>query len=211
MKTPLIWISIAALSFLMGLVMPYFEGRTNSWWIVPPLLPAELIPVLSLLASFFALFVLLVDAIIFRRHRLPIVSLFVLSFALLVGRIFIIPADIFHRGFHSFAQHTLTDEEWRAIARFAQLHISPECGFWRWRDNDPSLLTEFCASTNIEKLGSRFAIFVHPTYTEITWGSALTGHRSVVVFTGTDTSFPKRNNPMPLFLANDIATYVDSD
>jgi len=66
------------------------------------------------------------------------------------------------------------------------------------------------AATPIRKLSPFPRIFVDPDRTSIYWGGALTGHRSVVVFTHKGGPL-SRDEPGGTVIAEDIVTFISAD
>ena len=126
MAGPVKWMIVAMISFSLRLAMPYLEGRTNSWWAIPPMLPADLLPPVLMFVSSIVLFSNWIRAAVAKRPALTAASLFFVSLLLLGFSFTVRTADIFHRGFLQYAKHVLTADEWRSISRFAQEHLQPE-------------------------------------------------------------------------------------
>jgi len=121
----LVLFSLSVLSFISAIVMPYCEGRENSIWAVPPLLPAEIVPLGLLFLIAAILFFFLVASLI-RKSDILVATLFFLgSVMLFAGFFFINNQRLYLFGFTNYAKNVLTTEEWRSIARVAQAKMKP--------------------------------------------------------------------------------------
>ena len=197
--------------------MPYCEGRENSIWVVPPLLPAEIVP-LGLLFLTAAIFFFCLVASLIRKCDILVATLFFLGgLVLFAGWFFINNQRLYLFGFTNYARNVLTTEEWRSIARFAQAKMKPDdylSAFDIMVENGGkrNLWSEFTNHTQIQKLGPGLTISVPaPDRTEIEWGSALVGHRAVLIYSNTnDISPPDDVFSGPLFFAPDIATFIEN-
>lgn len=117
---------VVIIAFGLRFSMPYLEGRTNSWWAIPPMLPADLLPLLLMFFSSFVLFLNWIGTLTGKRPALAAASLFFFSLLLLSVGFAVRTRDLFHRGFFQYANHVLTADEWRSISQFAQAHLQPE-------------------------------------------------------------------------------------
>jgi hypothetical protein len=217
MKGRVLWTFGALLSFASGLLMPYCEGRSNSWWAIPPLPPADLLPVLVLFVACAVLLSSCVRSVLSRRRVVTTAWLFCICLTLLVVRLGVRPADLFHRGFHHYAKSVLTADEWRSISRVAQERLRPEGrlpgprkNLWDEKEHR-ALWVDLCGTTQIQKLDPSLMILVRAQETEIVWGGALTGHRGVVIFTGSPAEDQRSRWSATLFITDDIATFVSAD
>jgi len=189
LKVQIILVSVSLLSVGLGVVMSYFEGRSNSLSVIPTFLPAIVVPFLCLFVSCMVLFSLGIHSLYKKQHRIVVWWMFFLSLALCRALFFIDYGAIFARGFHDYAEHVLTPDEWRAISRFAQEHIKPDesiSGPGKGLGDDAvnrAIWPQFEAATQIKKLPSKWLISVNSDWTEIEWGGALVGHRAVRVTT----------------------------
>ena len=215
--SPLKWSWVAILSFILVMLLPYLEGRCNDVWPSPPMLPSNLLPLLSLLVSCLVLFAGALRA--FRDNRDSAVNcgMFVLSALLLATAIRLRPADRYHLGFTNYAQAVLTPDEWRLLSRVAQENLGPEGrlpgpgkNLWDERQHR-SKWVALCAATQIKKLSPDLMVFVHPDSTAFAWGGALTGHRGLIVYRGRDPEAQRRGSRGLTFIAEDIAAFTSSD
>lgn len=210
------WTVIAVVSFVSYVWMPYWEGRSNSWWAIPPLLPADSLPLLLLLVACIALLNRCVRSLYFKRRSVATTGMCLIGLLLFYLCFLIRSADTFHRGFSDYARTVLTAEEWRGIARLAQEQLKPQGsisgpGKNLWNEADRALWTKFTAGTRIQKLDPRLMIFVSPKSTTIEWGGALTGHRAVIIFTHKNGQLPPNIFGAGTFIAGDIATYISAE
>jgi hypothetical protein len=213
-----IWTVFAIISFILALVMPYCEGRTNSLWIVPPtIIPADILPMFWLFLSCIVLFVLCIRSLLARRHVMITSLMFLVSLLFFCSWFKVRPADIFQRGFNNYAKNVLTAEEWRSIAKFAQTNLPPEGmlpgprkNLWDVKENGP-LWSALCAVTQIQKLDPSLTIYAHTGQTEIVWGGTLVGHRGVIVFASKADAAQDPSNYQTSFIADDIVTFISSD
>lgn len=198
--------------------MPYWEGRSNSLWILPPLIPADTLPLLALFISFLCLLGILIRSLIRRQNRLEVTWMFSATLIFVVVWLSIVPMARYHRGFTHYVKTVLTPDEWRDISRFAQTHLQP--GEWLFgprrqkKPEDRDLWAKFTTSTQIEKLDTDFAlIHVESGSTTISWGGGLVGHRGVIVYS--DGSRKESEDPphffRSTFIADDILVFVSSD
>ncbi|HEX3625575.1 MAG TPA: hypothetical protein VH280_09125 [Verrucomicrobiae bacterium] len=151
-------ISLSVLSFILAIVMPYCEGRTNSVWVVPPLLPADLVPYFLLFLSAAILFCYTVGSLIGKRNIIATALMFLVSLLLFFGWSSINRQGLYLLGFRNYAKNILTVEEWRSISRFAQKSIEPGGRLWgpaktRQNDSEQILWSGFTNHTQIQKLG----------------------------------------------------------
>jgi hypothetical protein len=214
MKKPIIWVLISLASFILVPVMPYFEGRTNSVWVFPPLLPADILPPFFILVSAVALFFCWIRSIRTKHRSFEVALMFCASLVFFLGCFAVDRADLYGLGFHSYAKNILTADEWRSISRFAQAHLKtgevlhgPSKNLWDEK-NERALWTELAAATRVQKLPSSLVIFVHPDCTTVVWGGALTGHRGVIIATGDGAAFQHGKSPHTRFITEDIATSI---
>ena len=216
-RIPGVWIFIAFISFVSGLVMPYLEGRSNSLWVVPPMLPASVVPLLALLVSLIALAWCWIRSLLAKRDSLAVSAM--LSLAVVMFGISIILPDsyLFHRGFRHYAKTVLTADEWRSIARLAQERLGPEGrlpgpdkNLWDEKEHR-ALWSDLCAATQIQKLDPSLMIFVRPEETEVVWGGALEGHRGVIILTGKGGDEQRGRLSQTMFIADDITTFISAD
>jgi hypothetical protein len=198
--------------------MPYCEGLKNSIWVVPPLLPAELVPLLLLFLNAVIFFFCMIHSLIKKHNVLAMTLMFLVSLLFFVGSFFIDHQRIYLYGFKNYAKDVLTTEEWRSISRFAQTHLKPG-DYLRGPektvqdDGERKLWSQFTNQTQIQKLGPYVMISIpDPGRTEIEWGSALVGHRAVIICSNTnDISPPNDVFRGPLFFAPDIAVYIENN
>src|SRR5260221_14413862 len=113
MKSPVVWTIIALVSFVSKVVMPYFEGCSNSWWVIPPMLPADLLPLLLLFVSCIVLLSRWIKSVVSKRHAVATALMFLVSLLLLSSSFILRSADLFKRGFYRYAVTVLTADEWR--------------------------------------------------------------------------------------------------
>jgi hypothetical protein len=208
-----VWILTALISFVSALVLPYVEGRMNSVWVVPPLLPAIAVPLLLLFASCLALLRCWIRSVRARQGGAG-GGWFFLSLVLFAAAILMPRADVFQRGLAHYAKTVLTAEEWRGIARFAQERLPaqgmlPGPGKNLWNETEHrALWTELSAATPIQKLEPALVILVRPDRTEIMWGGALAGHRGIMIFNGKKGEDANSRRSQARFIADDIATFI---
>jgi len=207
MKSSFIWTFIALVSFASGLVVPYVEGCSNSLWF-----PGDLLPLLLLFVSCIVLLSGWIRSIVSKRHVVATGLMLLISLLFFCASFMLRPADLFHLGFNHYAKTVLTSDEWRSISRFAQDHLKPEGqlpgpnkNLWNEKEHR-ALWSELTAATQIQKLDPSLMIFVRPGETEIVWGGALAGHRSIIIFTHKGDQSPRVS-----FIADDIATYISAD
>lgn len=197
--------------------MPYLEGRTNSIWIVPPVLPASVVPFVLLVVSCFVLLSTWMRSVMARRNAVA-AGLMFLAGLLLLGASFKVPtAALFRRGFNDYAKNALTADEWRGISRFAQEHLpadgrlpGPDKNLWNEKDHR-ALWSALTAETQVRRLDPSLMIFVRPEYTEIVWGGALLGHRAIIISTSRDGGAQREKSPTDLPVAEDIFTSAGPD
>ncbi|HSY19592.1 MAG TPA: hypothetical protein VK815_14720 [Candidatus Acidoferrales bacterium] len=215
LKKPMRWLSISLLSFISALLMPYCEGRSNTVWAIPPLVPADLLPLVLLFISCIVLLVHWIRSLAARRRAFAAGLMFCGGLLLLVAWFAVDRWSMYQLGFRDYAKNVLTADEWRGISRFAQEHLKPEETLdvrWKmlWNDEKHRVLwSEFTASTQIQKLPPSLVIYVQPEYTEIIWGGALTGHRCVMVAASGNDAFQRGKPSRALFIATDIATVIE--
>lgn len=212
MRSAVIWTFIAFVCFVSGLVLPYLEGRANSWWSIPPIIPVDLLPLVLLAVSCLVLLSVWIRSVLSKRHVVA-TGWMALSSVVFFGASFTVrPADLFQRGFCHYAKTVLTADEWRGISRFAQAHPTadgrlPGPGKNLWKETEHrALWSELAAATQIQKLDPSLMILVHPDETQIVWGGALEGHRSVTIFTQKRAPFSGAT-----FIADDIAICLGAD
>jgi hypothetical protein len=216
-KTQTIWFFITLISFITRLLIPYLEGRSNSLWVIPPLLPVDLLPFLFLLLSCIVLLSLWVRSMLAKCPTVAATSMSLTSLLLLAASFTIRPAECFHCGFRDYVEGVLTIGEWRAIAQFAQAHLPPEGKLPGprknlWNENDHrALWSALAAATQIQKLDPSLVIFVIPERTELMWGSALVGHRGVVISSAKNETDQRGGLSRTMFVAEDIATFMSAD
>jgi hypothetical protein len=209
-KPSKIWFFIASISFLSNLVIPYFEGRSNSWWF-----PVGLLPPVLLFVSCIALFLFCIRSVVAKRNGLAVMLFAAL---LLFGASFAIrPADLFLLGFRDYAKNVLTLDEWRGISRFAQEHLradgrlpGPGKNLWNEKDHR-ALWSALVAATRIQKLDSSLMIFVNAESTEIVWGGALVGHHGVVIFPSKNATEHRNRMSRSILIAKDIIVEISAD
>ncbi len=217
MKGCVIWTIVALVSCASGVLLPYLEGRSNSWWVIPPLLPADLLPLLSLFVACVVVLSKCVRSVVTKCHVVATAWLLFICLTLFVVRLAIRPADIFHRGFHDYAGSVLTADEWRSISRVAQQRLLPEGQLPGprknlWNEKEHRVLwSDLCRTTPIQKLDASLMIVVRPEATEVVWGGALAGHRGVIIFTGKPADDRRGRLAATSFVADDIKTFVSTD
>ena len=216
-RGPAIWVFIAFVSFVSALVIPYLEGRSNSLWVIPPMLPASALPFLTLFVSSVALAWCWIRSVLAKRDAVAVGVMLSLALVLFGTSILLRPSYLFHRGFHQYAKTILTAEEWRSISRVAQEHLGPEGrlpgphkNLWDEKMHRASW-SDLCAGTQIQKLDPSLMIFVRPEETEVVWGGALAGHRGVIIFTRKGGDDQRGRLSQTMFIADDIATFVSAD
>jgi hypothetical protein len=216
MKNPASWFIAALLSFTAMLVIPYVEGRFNSLWSFPPMLPAVTLPFALLFGSTAALLRGWIRSLRAKRNSIALGAMSFISATLLIGSI--VPgSEFFHRGFTDYSRTVLTVDEWRTIARVAQQRLGPEGklpgpdkNLWD-EEQHRGLWSDIVSATQIQRLDPSLMIFVRPETTEIVWGGALAGHRGVIIFTGKGGEARRSKLPPTAFIAEDIATIVGAD
>jgi hypothetical protein len=210
-KGSIVWTLAAFLSFVAGVSMPYFEGRSNSIWAIPPMLPAGILPLLLHLIACIALLGRAVRSLRSKQHRLATFGLCFASIFLFVLFLKIPHRKLYQRGFSEYAKIAMTSDEWRNLSRFAQGRLKEGEPLWGpgkslGTETDKALWSEFVAATEIRKLPSSLMIFVTPDETTIEWGGALVGHRYVRIFT-----HPSEPLPELTYIADDIAVGLEED
>jgi hypothetical protein len=217
MGNPMVCFLISLASLMAALVMPYCEGRSNSVWVIPPLLPAELLPFVLLFASCGALGFYWVRSLVARRHAFAVGLVFLASLLFFGVWFGIDRANLYQLGFRDYAKNALTPDEWRNISRYAQKNMVVGVPFsetskylWDQKSYD-QFWSGLTNATPIRKLAPSFAIIVRPESTEIVWGGALTGHRGVTITANGNDGFKTRKPPRAMFIAPDIAVGLDSD
>jgi hypothetical protein len=217
MRNPVVWIWIALLAFTSKMVTPYFEGCSNSWWVIPPMLPADLLPLLLLFVSCVVLLSRWVRSLLAKRRAIPASLMFFATLFLFGASLKVPPAYLFLRGFSHYAKSVLTTDEWRNISRFAQEHLQPEGrlpgprkNLWNETEHR-ALWSALAAATQIQKLDLSLMIFVHPEHTEIVWGGALEGHRGVTIYTRRSGGNQHDTSSHSLSIAEDIAVLISAD
>jgi len=220
-RKEIVWTIVALVSFVMGLLLPYFEGRRNDWMALVPLpLPADVLPFLLLLVSCVVLASGWIRSIFARRHAVFKSILFFISLLCLVANFRVPSAELFQRGFSQYVRTIMTEDEWRSIARFAQEHLKQGTTFHAPLKLPPINETEeaeqrelwpaITAATQIGRLHPALTIFVDSDRTVIEWGGALVGHRGVIVFAHQGGQLPPGVFSAQ-FIADDIATYISAD
>lgn len=211
MRRQVAWFSTSVFSFAASLIIPYSEGRMNSIWVIPPLLPADLLPLLLLFLGN----VVLLASWLRSRHFYESAGMFFIALTLLFACFTVDRMSFYQSGFGNYVKHMLTPDEWRSISKFAQQHIQsgeklagPNKNLWN--EKNKTLWAEFSAATQVGKLDPSLAIYVHSNRTAIVWGGALMGHRSVIIYTSTN---PVTNSDVGFkrikFITQDIATIMD--
>lgn len=193
--------------------MPYLEGLSNSLWVVPPMLPASIVPFLALFVSSIALAWCCIRSLLTNRSLLAVSVMLALAVVMFGTSIILRQSYLFHRGFRNYAKTVLTADEWRSISRLAQERLGPEGklpgpdkNLWDEKE-DRALWSDLCAATQIRKLDPSLMICVRPEKTEVVWGGALTGHRGIIIFTGKDGAEQRGG----LSIADDITTFISAD
>jgi hypothetical protein len=206
------WVVVVLIAFGLRFAMPYLEGRSNSWWAIPPMFPADWVPLLLMVVGAILLLSNWIRAVkakqpAFIRGGSLLVSLLILGYSFTVRT-----AALFHLGFTHYANRVLTAEEWREISRFAQEHLQPGeqlpgpgKNLWVEREHR-KLWSALNAATQVGKLDRSLVVFVQSGSTEILWGGALVGHWGVVISTSKDSKAPLRSYSTRSWLADDIAT-----
>lgn len=214
----LFFLSVSFLSLISVAVMEYFEGRANATWIVPPLLPAAVVPIFILFLSTVVLFFCMVGSLLARGKVAAASLMFLVSVTLFAVSLAINYPRLYLHGFTHYAKTILTTEEWRNISRVAHAHIAPGDSLREpdpdGVDQDESQLAHWGVITNetqIQKLGPYVTIYVpDPQTTEIESGSSFFGCRGVVIYSNTNNMSPPEDSVdgPPLFFAPDIATFT---
>jgi hypothetical protein len=192
--------------------MPYLEGRTNSIWIVPPVLPASVVPFVLLVVSCFVLLSAWIRSVMARRNAVAAGLMFLVGLLFLGASFKVRSGDLFRRGFNDYAKNALTADEWRGISRFAQEHLpadgrlpGPDKNLWSEKDHRV-LWSALAAETQVQKLDPSLMIFVRPEQTEIVWGGALVGHRAIIISTRRNGGAQRDKSSTDLPIAEDIFT-----
>ncbi|HEV2455909.1 MAG TPA: hypothetical protein VGY98_16715 [Verrucomicrobiae bacterium] len=209
-------LSVTVLSFISVIVMAYCEGRANATWIVPPLLPAVVVPIFLLFLSAVVLFFCTVASLGVRGNVSTAASMFSVSLILFVASFFINYPRIYLHGFRNYAKAILTSDEWRRISRVAHAHITPGDSLREPEEidedeNQRARWAQFTNETQIQKLGPYVTIYVpDPQTTEIESGGSFFGCRGVVIYSNTNNISPPQDSVdgPPLFFTPDIATFT---
>jgi hypothetical protein len=217
-RMPAVWIFIALISFVSSLVIPYLEGRSNSLWVVPPMLPGGALPFLLLFVSSVALAWCWIRSVLAKRDAVAVGVMLLIAVVLFGTSIITLHSfNIFHRGFRRYAETVLTADEWRSISRVAQERLQPEGelpgprkNLWDEKEHR-ALWSDLCGATQIQKLDPSLMIFVRPEETEVVWGGALTGHRGVIIFTGKGGNDQHGRLSQSMFITDDITTFISGD
>jgi len=224
MTKSIIWTVLAVGAFAASMVVPYLEGKANDWWTIPPLFPADILPLLGmpiscvvLLGSWIRSFFPPaqpeppVKPIPGKRYRVTKGLLFLVSALLLSGRFFLPgPAEFFHRGFTQYARTVLTPDEWRQIALYARDHPIPmkensgAADSFSSESDDEALQAALRSATPFRKLPRYTRIWVSLDTVYIYWGGALVGHRNVLVMPN-----PSIEKSDAGFVAEDIMTSME--
>lgn len=196
--------------------MAYCEGRANATWMVPPLLPAGVVPIFILFLSTAVLFFCIAGSLRTKGEIIAASLTFLLSLMLFAVSLTINYPRLYLHGFRNYAKTILTTDQWRTISRVAHTHITPgdslrEPDDMDQDENQRSRWAEFTNETQIQKLGPYVTIYVpDPQTTEIESGSSFFGCRGVVIYSDTNNISPPKDSidGSPLFFAPDIATFT---
>jgi hypothetical protein len=152
------------------------------------ILPAYIVPVLIILFSTMALFVICVVTLVQGRNRRLAFSMLVLSLLFLAAGFFIAPANIFQIGFRHRIKSTISPAELREIARVCSNALPldgclPGPKKWSlWNETEHrATWNALASSTSLGKLDSSMVIFNHANEVEIAWGGTLVGHWGVII------------------------------
>ncbi len=222
MKTPKAWFFFALIAFILKPVVPYLEGRTNSMWWIPPLIPVNVLPPFFLFFSCLVLLSFWIRSMLVKQQRVAAALLFLAALLLFSASFMLRRADFYQRGFRDYAKNVLTADEWRGIAHFAQEHLKtegqlleqqlpgPHKNLWNETDHR-ALWSALTAATKIQKLDASLVIFVNPGQTDIEWGGALAGHHGVTIFSKKADTHQYDSRAVTTFIAEDIAVGFSRD
>ncbi|HEX3626710.1 MAG TPA: hypothetical protein VH280_14960 [Verrucomicrobiae bacterium] len=219
----LIFLSLSVLSFFSAIVMSYREGRANSKW----MFSLEDVLFLLLFLSAAVLLFCMVASLLSKRNILAATLMFLVSFILFVGY-FINHQRVYLLGFRNYAKNILTVEEWMTISRCAQTNMKPRDSLWvaentadsLWNSDrnaevgsEQKLWSEFTNQTQIQKLEPYEIISVPaPGRTEIEWGSAIVGHRGIIIYSNSNDISPPDDVWLgPSFFAPDMAAFLENN
>jgi hypothetical protein len=210
------FLSVSVFAFISVIVMPYCEGRANATWIVPPLLPAEVVPISVLFLSTAMLFFCMVGSFRVWGKVVAASLTFSVSFALFAVSFTINYPRLYLHGFKHYADTILTTEQWRNISGVAHAHIMPGDSLREPDEVDQDVhqrarWAEITNETQIQKLGPYVMIYVpDPQTAEIESGSSFFGCRGIVIYADTNNMSPPEDSAdgPPLFIAPDIAIFT---
>ena len=172
------------------------------------MLPVHIVPLLTILFSIMALFVICVVALATGRNRRLAFSMLVLSLLFLMPA-FLIGPSIFQIGFRQRTKSTVSPAELREIARACSNALPldgrlPGPKKWSlWNEAEHRTTWDALVnSTSLGKLDSSMLIFNHADEVEIAWGGALVGHWGIII---------QKNGSVGGDIAPDIRTFYGPD
>jgi hypothetical protein len=206
-KKNVAWVYVVLAASVSCIVLTYLMGRFLSVWIFTPVL---LLPVAGALVCCVLLFASWIRSLFTGRHPLGKGVLFLLGIFFTFGGWAIIGYfRLEHRGFDDFARAMLTPGEWRELARASQEQMKLADGS---REHEvPSHVGAIVDPKSGRpvphgKLPEDTRLWVTTDRVTFIWGSALTTHRTIVVYNHPPEKLPE-GAPRPSFIADDIATW----
>jgi hypothetical protein len=176
---------IAFLSTVSLFVISYVGGRAGMPVSIAGL-PAQIVPHLINTSCIGCLLLLLLLAMVKRKHVGATVTALLLSTAFAAAGFLFPPARLFKLGFRERLQARLSVDELRQIARVFQQNAPPDGklpgpgkrSLWTEQEHAP-FWTALTNSTSLGKLDSFIVIYKQPDNVELSWGGALIGHWGV--------------------------------
>jgi hypothetical protein len=180
--------SAIVLSILSIYIMEYIDGRFNTWLIIPPMLPAITLPLLIAFIGTIFFIIWLVKSVLNQNERVPAIILFVILSIFFVIFFKVPYSLVLKKGFTDYVKASMSSEDWQNLAIKSKEIIGtrnslPGPGRKRIQ-NDTNVVkwSKLKSSTKIDKLGNSMQIVSRDSSVEIYWGSALVGHRSIVIY-----------------------------
>jgi hypothetical protein len=169
-------------------ILSYLEGRLNTVFAVPPMLPAEIVPILIIIICLIIFLYLWQQSFFMRKNRLITSILVGVSILTLFFSYEITSMGLGRYGLRDYAKNSMSPQDWRIVAQRSKEIIGvgstcygPQKNLFE-KEKHQAKWEQLVSKTKIGKLDAHIIIFVTPVSAEFCWGGALVGHRYIIVY-----------------------------
>jgi hypothetical protein len=188
MKKTIATFIVCMLSAFSIPILSYLEGRFNTVFAIPPMLPAAVVPVLIILICLIIFLFLWQQSFLKRKNRLITSILIGVSILTLFLSYKIMSLPLCGFGLRDYAKNIMSPQDWHILAQQSKEIIGVGSTYYGpqkiifEKEKHQAKWEQLVSTTKIGKLDAHTMIFVTPVSVEFCWGGALVGHRYIIVY-----------------------------